>query len=83
MTGRDCNTRFRTAAPAHGLTGMATDPCHNYLPPDPITIEDKDDAYCYWARTLESDETRIRQAVRKVGPLLEDVKRELGSFGVG
>jgi hypothetical protein len=57
-------------------------PCNNYVPPDPLAIEDKQDAYCYWARTLEFDEERIRKAVRKVGPILEDVKRELGSFGV-
>ena len=62
---------------------MPADPCNGYAPPDPLTIEDKKDAYCYWARTLEFEEARIRKAVRKVGPLVEDVKRELGSFGVG
>ena len=35
-----------------------------------------------WARTLETDEDRLREAVRKVGPTLEKVKRELGIFGV-
>jgi hypothetical protein len=62
---------------------MATDPCHGYIPPDPLEIEDKADAYCYWAKTLEFEEDRIRKAVRRVGPLLEDVKKELGTFGVG
>jgi hypothetical protein len=59
------------------------DPCHGYVPPDPLLIEDKPDAYCYWARTLEFDAARIRRAVKKAGPLVEDVKKELGSFGVG
>jgi hypothetical protein len=43
---------------------------------------DRPEALRYWARTLETDEARIREAVRKVGPALEKVKRELGSFGV-
>lgn len=70
-------------APPGGLIAMADDPCRNYLPPDPTVIEDRDDAYCFWARSLEFEEERIRRAVRKVGHLVEDVKRELGSFGVG
>jgi hypothetical protein len=36
----------------------------------------------YWARTLETDEGRIRRAVEKVGPVLEQVKKELGIAGV-
>ncbi|HVL36267.1 MAG TPA: DUF3606 domain-containing protein [Burkholderiales bacterium] len=55
-----------------------------YLPPDPTQIEaGKPEALTYWARTLETDEDRLRRAVRRVGPLVEDVKRELGSYGVG
>ena len=54
-----------------------------YVPPDPTQIEDKPDAYRFWARTLESDEERIHKAVRKVGPLVEDVKQELGIAGAG
>jgi hypothetical protein len=54
-----------------------------YDPPDPLTIEDKDAAYAYWAKTLESDEDKVRQAVRHAGPLVEDVKKELGAYGVG
>jgi hypothetical protein len=54
-----------------------------YTPPDPTQIEDKPEALRYWARTLEFDEDRLRKAVRKVGPLVEDVKHELGSYGVG
>ena len=38
---------------------------------------------CMGMRTLETDEDRLRRAVRRVGPLVEDVKRELGSYGVG
>jgi hypothetical protein len=53
-----------------------------YRPPDLTQIEDRPDALRYWARTLETDEDRIRRAVRKVGPLLEDVKKELGIAGV-
>jgi hypothetical protein len=55
-----------------------------YTPPDLTQIDiSKPEALRYWARTLETDENRVRQAVRKAGPLLEDVKRELGSYGPG
>lgn len=54
-----------------------------YTPPDPTVIEDKPEALRYWARALEFDEERVRKAVRKVGPLVEDVKHELGSYGAG
>ena len=54
----------------------------NYEPPDPTKIENKPEALDFWARTLETDEQRIEKAVRKVGPLLEDVKKELGIAGV-
>ncbi len=54
-----------------------------YIPPDLTKIEaNKPEALRYWARTLETDENRIRQAVRKAGPLVEDVKKELGIAGV-
>jgi hypothetical protein len=62
---------------------MTTDPGRGYLPPDPTLIEDKPEALRYWARTLETDEDKIRRAMRKVGPILETVKRELGIGGVG
>jgi hypothetical protein len=55
-----------------------------YNPPDPTEIEaDKPEALRFWARTLETREDRLREAVRKVGPLVEDVKKELGIAGVG
>lgn len=54
-----------------------------YAPKDPTVIEDKPEALRYWAGTLETDEDKLRRAVRKVGPLLEDVKQELGISGVG
>ena len=54
----------------------------DYQPPDPTKIENKPEALDFWARTLETDEQRIEKAVRKVGPLLEDVKKELGIAGV-
>ena len=53
-----------------------------YHPPDPAKIETKPEAIDYWARTLETDPEKIRQAVRKVGPMLEQVKQELGIGGV-
>jgi hypothetical protein len=56
----------------------------NYAPPDPAQIEaDNPEALRFWARTLETKEERIREAVRKVGPMLEKVKQELGIGGVG
>ena len=55
----------------------------SYTPPDPTVIEDKPEAVRYWSRALETDEERIRQALRRVGPLVEDVKHELGSYGPG
>jgi len=62
---------------------MTTDPKQGYLPPDPTLVEDKPEALRYWARTLETDAQRIRRAVRKVGPVLDTVKKELGIGGVG
>ena len=59
-----------------GLTAM------EYQPPDPTLIEVKPEALDYWARTLETDPEKIRKAVRKVGPVLETVKKELGIAGV-
>jgi hypothetical protein len=54
-----------------------------YEPPDPTLIELEREALDYWARTLETDPEKIRQAVQKVGPVLETVKKELGIGGVG
>jgi hypothetical protein len=54
-----------------------------YIPPDLTQIDiSRPEAVRYWSRTLETDENRIRQAVRKVGPVLETVKKELGIAGV-
>lgn len=55
-----------------------------YIPPDPTVIDAGSvAALSYWSKTLETDPERIRRAVEKVGPLLEDVKAELGIAGVG
>ena len=62
---------------------MTTDPARGYRPPDPTLIEDKPEALAFWARTLETDAGKIQRAVRKVGPVLETVKKELGIGGVG
>ena len=53
-----------------------------YQPPDLTEIENKPPALDFWARTLETPAEKIRKAVEKVGPLLEDVKKELGIGGV-
>jgi hypothetical protein len=53
-----------------------------YVPPDPTRIEKKPEALQFWARTLETPEDKLRKAVDKAGPLLEDVKKELGIAGV-
>jgi hypothetical protein len=54
-----------------------------YVPPDPAKIDaENPEALKFWARTLETKEDRLRQAVRKVGPMLEKVKKELGIAGV-
>ena len=53
-----------------------------YVPPDPTRIEKKPEAIRFWARTLETQEEKLTQAVDKAGPLLEDVKKELGISGV-
>jgi hypothetical protein len=52
-----------------------------YNPPDPTQIEVKPEALDFWSRTLEQPPERIRQAVQKVGPVLETVKKELGIAG--
>lgn len=55
-----------------------------YVPPDPAKIEiDNPEALHFWARSLSTDEDKVRQAVRKVGPMLDKVKTELGIGGVG
>jgi len=56
----------------------------DYIPPDPTQIDvKKPEALTYWAKTLETDPQKLRQAVEKVGPILETVKEELGIGGVG
>jgi Protein of unknown function (DUF3606) len=58
-------------------------PHKEYVPPDPAKIDVQDpEALKFWARTLETKEDKIRQAVRKVGPMLDKVKKELGIAGV-
>jgi hypothetical protein len=58
-------------------------PHKEYVPPDPAKIDAQDpEALKFWARTLETKEDKIRQAVRKVGPMLDKVKKELGIAGV-
>ncbi|HKA46013.1 MAG TPA: DUF3606 domain-containing protein [Burkholderiales bacterium] len=55
-----------------------------YVPPDPTLIDaGTGEALRYWSKTLETDPEKIRQAVCKVGPILDDVKTELGIGGVG
>jgi hypothetical protein len=55
-----------------------------YAPPDPAKIDVENPAALrFWARTLETKEDKIRKAVRKVGPMLDQVKQELGIGGVG
>ena len=55
-----------------------------YVPPDPTIIDaGSAEALRYWSKTLETDPDRIRGAVRKVGPGLDQVKTELGIGGVG
>jgi len=54
-----------------------------YIPPDPTRVEASDEAIRFWSSTLEVKEDKLRRAVRKAGPLLEDVKKELGIAGVG
>lgn len=54
-----------------------------YVPPDPTKIESTDEAIRFWSSTLEVKEDKLRGAVRKAGPLLEDVKQELGIAGPG
>jgi hypothetical protein len=55
-----------------------------YVPPDPTLIDAGNrDALDYWSKTLETDPEKIRRAVQKVGPVLEQVKTELGIGGVG
>ncbi len=53
-----------------------------YTPPDPTRIDLEPEALDFWARTLETDPQKIRRAVQKVGPVLEEVKQELGIAGV-
>ena len=53
----------------------------SYNPPDPTLVEVKPEALDFWSRTLETPPEKIKNAVQKVGPVLETVKRELGIGG--
>jgi len=54
-----------------------------YIPPDPTSIDvDEPAARRFWARTLETPEDKLVQAVREAGPMIEAVKKELGIAGV-
>jgi hypothetical protein len=56
----------------------------DYIPPDPTQIETNNpQAVQYWASSLGKQPEQIRDALRKVGPLVEDIKQELGIGGVG
>jgi hypothetical protein len=56
---------------------------NEYEPPDPTRSDAEDPrALRFWARTLSRPAEDIGAAVAKVGPMLEDVKRELGMGGV-
>lgn len=58
-------------------------PSENYEPPDPTEIEASDpQAMDFWSRTLEVTPARLTQAVTRAGPLVENVKRELGIAGI-
>ena len=55
----------------------------DYTPRDLTQIDpQKPENLDFWARTLEMEPEKIRQAVDKVGPILETVKKELGISGV-
>jgi hypothetical protein len=59
-------------------------PQDEYVPPDPTQVDARNaEALRFWARTLGAPEEKIRTAVRKVGPGLDQVKQELGIGGVG
>jgi hypothetical protein len=56
----------------------------DYTPPDLTQIDYKDPrAIDYWSRALEVEPERLREAARKAGPLVEEVKKLLGTYGVG
>jgi hypothetical protein len=55
-----------------------------YVPPDPTRVDASNpEALRWWAGALETDKQKLREAVRKVGPVLEAVKEELGIGGAG
>jgi len=77
------SVRRRTKSVGGSHRAMADKP-KEYRPPDPAKIDAQNpDALRFWARTLETPEDKIRAAVRKVGPMLEKVKQELGIGGPG
>jgi len=54
----------------------------DYVPPDPTCIDVSDTrAIDYWAKTLETAPEKLREAAQRAGPLVEDVKHELGISG--
>lgn len=70
-------TRERATSPS-----VMAEKRKEYVPPDPAKIDaGNPEALRFWARTLETPENKIRDAVKKVGPMLEKVKQELGIGG--
>jgi hypothetical protein len=57
--------------------------CGEYVPPDAASIDVKDPcAMRFWASAFETPEDKLMQAVLKVGPMVDQVKKELGIAGV-
>jgi hypothetical protein len=55
-----------------------------YVPSDLTQIDATNpEALRYWAKTLETPEDKLRRAIQKVGPMVQQVKEELGIGGVG
>lgn len=55
-----------------------------YVPSDLTQIDATNPAALrYWAKTLETPEDKLRRAIQKVGPMVQQVKEELGIGGVG
>jgi hypothetical protein len=67
------------AAPASGATSTAAAPADGGAGPDSTTKQIAPDAVKRWARELNVPAPRLREAIRRVGPRVDEVRRFLAS----
>jgi len=73
ITGKDGRPRNHNL-----LNAMPDDPSKTGKEDDQRINVNQDYELDYWSRTLGVSKDRLREVVKKVGPMVKDVRRELG-----